>query len=431
MSDNTPVQEHTEESPINHWTPAEEEELLSRRQSREPWAATCKAFPNRSFYALTKRVSNMNTKGKYKANVPKKGTTRRRAPHQPEASSVSFHTISSDDRESGIDAGENATSSTNHPYGTRNASKMSAASLQSIETRVCAECGKGSSSDEDDIVLCDGCDQAYHQRCHDPPIDTTSIKDTVWYCGSCILPTSSSTVQKRNGVDNTSTGKRRRCDSAENLREAEKSAKDVVHHLAIGRAKHADTAAIKAEDERTITDLRTTQSRLLNAAKTHADSQQRLEDQVSRLEDQKARLEEQVVQHETDNTTKTQEFAKLQADLQSSIQSNETLKVSETELQQLKEEHQKAQGEHKESQGEHKKTQKDLENAQEEIKRLELALQDKEGMIQIARMFHEYLEHPAAMDEEMHGCSVQGVQEALRAREPEVADIEAGQLENE
>jgi PHD-finger len=37
------------------------------------------------------------------------------------------------------------------------------------------------------IVFCDGCNMAYHQFCHDPPIekDVVQIAEKEWFCNSC------------------------------------------------------------------------------------------------------------------------------------------------------------------------------------------------------------------------------------------------------
>ncbi|KAJ4833184.1 hypothetical protein Tsubulata_016055 [Turnera subulata] len=52
----------------------------------------------------------------------------------------------------------------------------------------CAKCKLNEVSADNDIVLCDGiCNCAFHQKCHDPPLDTENIPpgDQGWFCKSC------------------------------------------------------------------------------------------------------------------------------------------------------------------------------------------------------------------------------------------------------
>ncbi|KAJ5084427.1 hypothetical protein NUU61_009006 [Penicillium alfredii] len=52
---------------------------------------------------------------------------------------------------------------------------------------VCARCQRGNSPSTNAIVFCDGCNAAWHQKCHDPPIDNEVIrvKEMEWYCHEC------------------------------------------------------------------------------------------------------------------------------------------------------------------------------------------------------------------------------------------------------
>lgn len=51
----------------------------------------------------------------------------------------------------------------------------------------CSKCGGNESTDDNDIILCDGhCDRAYHVRCLVPPVDPESLpEDEGWLCPSC------------------------------------------------------------------------------------------------------------------------------------------------------------------------------------------------------------------------------------------------------
>lgn len=52
---------------------------------------------------------------------------------------------------------------------------------------LCKMCDRGHSPDNNQVVFCDGCSNAYHQFCHDPPIDrmTVLIPEKEWFCASC------------------------------------------------------------------------------------------------------------------------------------------------------------------------------------------------------------------------------------------------------
>ncbi|KAJ5321187.1 hypothetical protein N7476_004189 [Penicillium atrosanguineum] len=51
----------------------------------------------------------------------------------------------------------------------------------------CAECGRGNSPGNNPIVLCDGCESAWHKHCHNPQIPDAAIEnlDTEWKCNNC------------------------------------------------------------------------------------------------------------------------------------------------------------------------------------------------------------------------------------------------------
>lgn len=53
---------------------------------------------------------------------------------------------------------------------------------------VCCICDDGTEYNSDLIVLCDSCDLPFHQKCHQPSIPDTVIKDESreWLCSNCI-----------------------------------------------------------------------------------------------------------------------------------------------------------------------------------------------------------------------------------------------------
>ncbi|KAL2843638.1 hypothetical protein BJY01DRAFT_215491 [Aspergillus pseudoustus] len=51
----------------------------------------------------------------------------------------------------------------------------------------CKYCQRGHSAPRNVIVFCDGCNRAWHQFCHDPPIerDVITVKEKEWLCQEC------------------------------------------------------------------------------------------------------------------------------------------------------------------------------------------------------------------------------------------------------
>lgn len=66
-------------------------------------------------------------------------------------------------------------------------SKRRAPSKRTQESALCKRCGRGQSPQSNMIVFCDGCNIAYHQLCHDPPIPEEIVRDETapWFCSDC------------------------------------------------------------------------------------------------------------------------------------------------------------------------------------------------------------------------------------------------------
>ncbi|EPS41656.1 hypothetical protein H072_4426 [Dactylellina haptotyla CBS 200.50] len=65
--------------------------------------------------------------------------------------------------------------------------QFSEASASDEPEASCMVCTRTPDSPEDQIVFCDGCDQAYHQYCHVPIIDNSFVQmaEKNWYCKNC------------------------------------------------------------------------------------------------------------------------------------------------------------------------------------------------------------------------------------------------------
>ncbi|KAF2473216.1 uncharacterized protein BDR25DRAFT_282551 [Lindgomyces ingoldianus] len=60
-------------------------------------------------------------------------------------------------------------------------------STKTILTAQCKICHRGTDPGNNRIVFCDVCNTAYHQYCHDPPIDNevVNVLEKEWLCGPC------------------------------------------------------------------------------------------------------------------------------------------------------------------------------------------------------------------------------------------------------
>lgn len=72
--------------------------------------------------------------------------------------------------------------------GTTSARKRRRVYRKGKETNVnCIHCQRGHSPSSNAIVFCDECNCAWHQFCHDPPIEkeVIAVKEMEWFCGEC------------------------------------------------------------------------------------------------------------------------------------------------------------------------------------------------------------------------------------------------------
>lgn len=70
--------------------------------------------------------------------------------------------------------------------------QLSLDQLNEEEDIVCCMCDGGSSEPPNEIILCDVCQQGYHQKCHVPPVDSSKIDESEetsdhkdWFCATC------------------------------------------------------------------------------------------------------------------------------------------------------------------------------------------------------------------------------------------------------
>lgn len=81
-----------------------------------------------------------------------------------------------------------ASPSTTNPKGHRK-KRTQSKKQANPEAALCKLCDRGHSPENNQIVFCDGCGNAFHQFCHNPPIDrlTVIITEKEWFCTNCMM----------------------------------------------------------------------------------------------------------------------------------------------------------------------------------------------------------------------------------------------------
>jgi hypothetical protein len=78
---------------------------------------------------------------------------------------------------------------------------------RTTEQALCKLCTRMASPDWNQIVFCDGCNDPWHQQCHDPWIPDDLVKDSskTWYCSTCQTKRDHQTSSKKQRVVSTVT----------------------------------------------------------------------------------------------------------------------------------------------------------------------------------------------------------------------------------
>lgn len=73
------------------------------------------------------------------------------------------------------------------PAAEDNAKKRNRLGTRTTEQALCKRCTRMHSPAANQMVFCDGCNDPYHQRCHDPWIEDEVVRDPdlKWYCVVC------------------------------------------------------------------------------------------------------------------------------------------------------------------------------------------------------------------------------------------------------
>ncbi len=81
--------------------------------------------------------------------------------------------------------------------------KRRAPSRKSDEHVLCKKCGRGHSPETNMIVFCDGCNDGWHQQCHDPPVSEEAVKDekAAWFCLECSTKRGIKLAQSSHSAD--------------------------------------------------------------------------------------------------------------------------------------------------------------------------------------------------------------------------------------
>jgi hypothetical protein len=90
-----------------------------------------------------------------------------------------------------------------NPTDTPGSQKRKNYGKRTAEQALCKVCTRGLSPIANQIVFCDGCNNCWHQLCHDPYIDDEFVTDEnrSWFCGSCATKREKALAKKKTLVE--------------------------------------------------------------------------------------------------------------------------------------------------------------------------------------------------------------------------------------
>ncbi|KAI0398381.1 hypothetical protein F5Y17DRAFT_410210 [Xylariaceae sp. FL0594] len=175
-----------------------------------PATGTAKASlnPASAIAAAALRHNSAKQKGKAVA----RGTKRKRGKDDEDASSSLSDLSDSDmDSKSASKRAATKTKSGRHvqkptqfnPNDAPGSQKRKNYGKRTAEQALCKLCTRGLSPLTNQVVFCDGCNNCWHQLCHEPYIDDEFVKDEnrSWFCGSCTSKREKALAKKKTLVE--------------------------------------------------------------------------------------------------------------------------------------------------------------------------------------------------------------------------------------